>query len=60
MSNHPSITIAGRRIAADEAPYVIAEMSANHNGNIETAFKLIEAAKQSAAKLTPPQYFKVF
>ena len=49
MSNHPSITIAGRRIAIDEPPYVIAEMSANHNGNIETAFKLIEAAKQAGA-----------
>ena len=49
MSNHPSIAIAGRRIAADEAPYVIAEMSANHNGNIETAFKIIEAAKQAGA-----------
>ena len=49
MSNHPNITITGRRIAADEAPYVIAEMSANHNGNIETAFKIIEAAKQAGA-----------
>ena len=49
MSNHPRITIAGRRIAADEAPYIIAEMSANHNGNIETAFKIIEAAKQAGA-----------
>ena len=44
-----TITIAGRRIAADEPPYVIAEMSANHNGNIETAFKIIEAAKQAGA-----------
>lgn len=49
MSNHPNITIAGRRVAADEPPYVIAEMSANHNGNIETAFKLIEAAKHAGA-----------
>lgn len=49
MSNFPSITIAGRRIAIDETPYVIAEMSANHNGNIETAFKIIEAAKQAGA-----------
>lgn len=49
MSNHPSITIAGRRIAADEQPYIVAEMSANHNGNIETAFKIIEAAKQAGA-----------
>lgn len=58
MSNHPSITIAGRRIAADEAPYVIAEMSANHNGNIETAFKLIEAAKQSGADAVKLQTYR--
>ena len=49
MSNTLGITIAGRRIAADEAPYVIAEMSANHNGNIETAFKIIEEAKKAGA-----------
>lgn len=49
MSNHPSITIAGQRIAYDAPPYVIAEMSANHNGNIDTAFKIIEAAKQAGA-----------
>jgi hypothetical protein len=49
MSNHPGITIAGRRIAFDRAPYVIAEMSANHNGSIETAFKIIESAKQAGA-----------
>ncbi|MDR3371392.1 pseudaminic acid synthase [Rhodoferax sp.] len=49
MSSHPSVIIAGRRIGADEPPYVIAEMSANHNGNIETAFKIVEAAKQAGA-----------
>ena len=58
MSNHPSITIAGRRIAIDEAPYVIAEMSANHNGNIETAFKLIEAAKQAGADAVKLQTYR--
>jgi len=58
MSNHPSITIAGRRIAADEAPYVIAEMSANHNGNIETAFKIIEAAKQAGADAVKLQTYR--
>lgn len=57
MSN-PSITIAGRRIAADEAPYVIAEMSANHNGNIETAFKIIEAAKQAGADAVKLQTYR--
>lgn len=58
MSNHPYITIAGRRIAADQAPYVIAEMSANHNGNIETAFKIIEAAKQAGADAVKLQTYR--
>lgn len=58
MSNHPNLTIAGRRIAADEAPYVIAEMSANHNGNIETAFKLIEVAKQAGADAVKLQTYR--
>ena len=58
MSNYPSITIAGRRIAIDEAPYVIAEMSANHNGNIETALKLIETAKHSGADAVKLQTYK--
>lgn len=58
MSNHPGITIAGRRIAIDEAPYVIAEMSANHNGNIDTAFKIIEAAKQSGADAVKLQTYR--
>lgn len=58
MSNHPSITIFGRRVAADQAPYVIAEMSANHNGNIETAFKIIEAAKQAGADAVKLQTYR--
>lgn len=49
MSNVPSIKIAGRRIAADEAPYIIAELSANHNGHLETAMKLIYEAKKAGA-----------
>lgn len=58
MSNHPSITIAGRRIAVDTPPYVIAEMSANHNGNIETAFKIIESAKQTGADAVKLQTYR--
>ena len=42
---NPKISISGRNIGVEHFPYVIAEMSANHNGNIETAFKIIEAAK---------------
>lgn len=58
MTNFPSITIAGRRIAFDAVPYVIAEMSANHNGNIETALKLIETAKQAGADAVKLQTYR--
>ena len=50
--------IAGRRIAADAPPYVIAEMSANHNGNIETALKIIEAAKHAGADAVKLQTYR--
>lgn len=43
------ITIAGRQIGNQHAPYVIAEMSANHNGNIDAAFRIIEEAKKAGA-----------
>ncbi|MEI2829333.1 pseudaminic acid synthase [Pseudomonas mosselii] len=49
MSLYPSITIAGRRIARDEPPYIIAELSANHNGRLQTALKIVEEAKKAGA-----------
>lgn len=58
LNNQPSISIEGRRIAADAPPYVIAEMSANHNGNIKTAFKLIEASKQAGADAVKLQTYR--
>jgi len=38
------ITINGTKIGPDFKPYVIAELSANHNGSIEKALKSIEVA----------------
>lgn len=55
---NPEIAIAGRNIGPEHAPYVIAEMSANHNGNIETAFKIIEAAKQAGADAVKLQTYR--
>lgn len=43
------IEIAGRAIGNGRPPYVVAELSANHNGKMETALALIEAAKKAGA-----------
>ena len=48
---NPSISIAKRSIGIDFPPYVIAEMSANHNGKIENAFKIIDEAKKMVLML---------
>jgi len=49
MSTSPSLHIDGRLISAEAPPYIIAEMSANHNGSIETAKRLIDAAQLAGA-----------
>ena len=43
------VKIADRIIGSDHSPYVIAEMSGNHNGQIERAFALMEMAKKCGA-----------
>ncbi|KGJ97008.1 pseudaminic acid synthase [Colwellia psychrerythraea] len=43
------IFIDGRQIGPKHPPYIIAELSANHNGDINRAFKIIEEAKLSGA-----------
>lgn len=39
------LTINGRNIGPDFPPYIIAELSANHNGNIERALETIKSAR---------------
>lgn len=53
-----SIEIAGRRIGADAPPYVIAEVSANHNGSIDTAMRMIEAARDAGADAVKLQTYR--
>lgn len=43
------IKIGDRRISIDEPPFVIAEMSGNHNQSIERAMQIVDAAVRSGA-----------
>lgn len=43
------LKINNRIIDNNSPPYIIAELSANHNGSLETAKKIIAAAKQAGA-----------
>jgi N-acetylneuraminate synthase len=47
MNNY--IEIDGRRIGNEYPPYIIAELSANHNGDINRAFSIMEEAKKAGA-----------
>lgn len=53
-----SIEIAKQRISIETPPYVIAEMSANHNGDFNKAIRIIEMAKQSGADAIKLQTYK--
>lgn len=44
-----SITIAGRSIGCSHAPFVIAEMSGNHNQSLDRALEIVDAAADSGA-----------
>jgi sialic acid synthase SpsE len=43
------IEVAGRPIGADNPPFVIAEMSGNHNQSLDRALHLIDAAAEAGA-----------
>lgn len=49
MNTAASFYINGRRIGCDAPPYIIAELSANHNGKLETAIRIIDEAHNARA-----------
>lgn len=44
MTASPFIEIAGRKIGGDHSPYVICELSGNHNGSLERCLTMVDAA----------------
>ena len=43
------VTIGNRKIGAGEMPFIIAEMSGNHNQSLERALEIVEAAAKTGA-----------
>ena len=44
MTQSPEIEIAGRKIGPAHSPYVICELSGNHNGSLERCLQMVDAA----------------
>jgi N-acetylneuraminate synthase len=51
------IYINNKEISLDVPPYIIGEISANHNGSIENVYKLIDVAKKSGASAAKIQTY---
>lgn len=52
-----TIHINNRIIGLDQPVYIVAEMSANHNQNIDQAVRIIEAAKEAGADAVKTQTY---
>lgn len=58
MPSTLTLSIAGRRIGPDHPPYIVAEMSGNHNGDIDRAFRILDAAKAAGADAVKIQTYR--
>ena len=57
MGSNEMFKIDDYEISENNAPYIIAEISANHNGKIENAFKIIDMAKRAGANAIKMQTY---
>ncbi len=55
--NREMIRILDREISRNSPPYIIAEMSANHNGDINNAFRILDEAKKAGADAVKMQTY---
>ncbi len=53
MNNY--ITISNRKVGLDFPPIVIAEIGINHEGSLETAFEMVDAAWKAGAEIVKHQ-----
>ena len=44
-----SFELGGRKVGADAPPFIIAEMSGNHNQSLERALEIVDAAAKTGA-----------
>ena len=51
----PEISIAGRKVGPAHVPLVIAEIGINHEGSLQTAFEMVDAAKRAGVEVVKHQ-----
>ena len=54
----PSISVGSRTVGPDAEPFVIAEMSGNHNGDLQRALDIVDAAAEAGAHAIKLQTYR--